>query len=49
MRIELEIPVETGYSAHELKEFFVAKLFEEGLISSGKGLKCWELKEGILF
>ena len=38
-KIELDIPVETGYSPQELKEFFAAKLFQEGLISSGTGAK----------
>ncbi len=37
--IVLNIPVETKYSERELKEFFAARLFEEGIISSGTGAK----------
>jgi len=37
--IELNIPTNTKYSEQELREFFVAKLYEEGLISSGTGAK----------
>lgn len=36
-KIELDIPVETHLSPQELKEFLAAKLYEEGLISSGTG------------
>ena len=38
-KIEIDIPVETDYSPQELKEFFAAKLYKEGLISSGTGAR----------
>lgn len=38
-KIELDIPVQTAYSEQELKEFFAAKLYQEGLVSSGTGAK----------
>ena len=37
--VELNIPTETKYNEQELREFFVAKLYEEGMISSGIGAK----------
>ena len=41
--IELNIPTNTKYSEQELREFFVAKLYEEGLISSGTGAKILDI------
>lgn len=38
-KIELNIPTDTKYSEQELKEFFIAKLYQEGIISSGIGAK----------
>ena len=37
--LEIEIPTGTKYSEKELKEFFLAKLFEAGDISSGIAAK----------
>jgi len=37
--LEIEIPTGTKYSEKELKEFFLAKLFEVGDISSGTAAK----------
>lgn len=37
--LEIEIPTGTKYSESELKEFFLAKLFETGDISSGVAAK----------
>ena len=37
--LEIEIPTGTKYSDKELKEFFLAKLFETGEISSGIAAK----------
>lgn len=43
--IELNIPTATKYSEQELKEFFVAKLYDEGIISSGTGAKMLNINK----
>lgn len=42
--LEIEIPTGTKYSERELKEFFLAKLFEAGDISSGTAAKILGLE-----
>jgi predicted HTH domain antitoxin len=43
--IKLNIPVNTKYNEQELKEFFVAKLYEEGMISTGTGAKILNISK----
>jgi predicted HTH domain antitoxin len=43
-KIELAVPVQTKYSVQELKEFFVAKLYEDGIVSSGTGAKMLDIE-----
>jgi len=43
--IELNIPTNTKYNEQELKEFFVAKLYEEGMISTGIGAKMLNISK----
>lgn len=42
--LEIEIPTGTKYSERELKEFFLAKLFEAGDISSGVAAKILRIE-----
>jgi len=43
--IELNIPTNTKYNEQELKEFLVAKLYEEGMISTGIGAKMLNISK----
>jgi predicted HTH domain antitoxin len=45
LTIELNIPTDIKYDEQELKEFFVAKLYEEGLLSSGTGAKMLNISK----